>query len=177
VGQIAHSPCVGETALTSTSCVSEKFHQTFPCIFSSLQSHISLFSILLCQQNYHPNTKCHTFQQRTFFVADLCHILLAAITVLRRTTNSLPIQPSAIVSPLPRKNPCPSSGTPPSRNGTPQPKKMIRNVHLIYALNMDALHRVLANGVIAESVPGFVVTDARIMEIDTCVLRSVPALV
>ncbi|KAL4770395.1 hypothetical protein BDW60DRAFT_209059 [Aspergillus nidulans var. acristatus] len=37
---------------------------------------------------------------------------------------------------------------------------------------MDALHRVLANGVIAESVPGFVVTDARIMEIDTCVLRG-----
>lgn len=42
---------------------------------------------------------------------------------------------------------------------------------------MDDLHHILTNGVIAAPVPGFVVTDARIMKIDTCVLGLVPALV
>ncbi|KAL4899748.1 hypothetical protein BDW74DRAFT_107221 [Aspergillus multicolor] len=45
--------------------------------------------------------------------------------------------------------------------------KMLGDAHLIYALNVADIHRVLCNEGIADSIAGFVVTDARIMGVDT----------
>ncbi|RDW81359.1 uncharacterized protein DSM5745_04916 [Aspergillus mulundensis] len=45
--------------------------------------------------------------------------------------------------------------------------KMLRDAHLIFAFNVADIHRILSDEVIADSIAGFVVTDARVMGVDT----------
>ncbi|KAL4922525.1 hypothetical protein BDW62DRAFT_54360 [Aspergillus aurantiobrunneus] len=47
--------------------------------------------------------------------------------------------------------------------------KMDRDAHLLYAVTLADLYRIMANEIIFESIAGFVVTDARIMGVDTTI--------
>ncbi|KAL4784810.1 hypothetical protein BJX76DRAFT_347494 [Aspergillus varians] len=62
---------------------------------------------------------------------------------------------------------CPSGKTAISTRYHSILAKMQRDAHLIFALSLADVHRIMANEIIANSVAGFIVTDARIMGIYT----------